>query len=106
MPLKAGHVIDSSSRPATARGLRAAARWTAALATALIAATCSGCGAARSGPVATAPPAAPAAIFRDAAREAGIDFHWGHGGRSPLNIIETLGHGAAFVDGIRSAGVS
>src|SRR5439155_21237291 len=36
--------------------------------------------------------------FRDAAAEAGLIFHWGHGGRTPLNILETLGHGCAFLD--------
>ncbi len=41
---------------------------------------------------------APAGVFRDAAAAAGVDFKWGHGGRSPLNIIETLGHGCAFLD--------
>ena len=47
-----------------------------------------------------AAPDAPAAagVFRDVAREAGIDFRWGHGGKSPLTILETLGHGAAFLD--------
>jgi enediyne biosynthesis protein E4 len=45
-----------------------------------------------------APPAAPAGLFRDVAREAGLDFRWGHGGRSPLHILETLGHGCAFLD--------
>ncbi len=38
------------------------------------------------------------APFRDIAAEAGLDFRWGHGGKSPLTIIETLGHGCAFLD--------
>lgn len=42
-------------------------------------------------------PAAPG-IFRDVAQEAGLTFRWGHGGKSPLTIIETLGHGCAFLD--------
>jgi hypothetical protein len=43
--------------------------------------------------------AAPASgLFRDVAHEAGVDFRWGHGGKSPLTIIETLGHGTAFLD--------
>jgi hypothetical protein len=36
--------------------------------------------------------------FREVAADSGLDFRWGHGGRSPLNIIETLGHGCAFFD--------
>jgi hypothetical protein len=32
------------------------------------------------------------------AQEAGIRFTLGHGGRSPLNILETAGHGCAFLD--------
>lgn len=39
-----------------------------------------------------------AAPFRDVAQEAGLNFRWGHGGKSPLTIIETLGHGSAFLD--------
>ncbi len=37
-------------------------------------------------------------IFRDVTKESGLHFRWGHGGKSPLNIIETLGHGTAFLD--------
>ncbi len=37
-------------------------------------------------------------LFRDVAQEAGLNFRWGHGGKSPLTIIETLGHGTAFLD--------
>jgi hypothetical protein len=36
--------------------------------------------------------------FRDAAGDAGLAFRWGHGGRTPLTILDTLGHGAAFLD--------
>ena len=49
----------------------------------------------------TNPPPNPASapgIFKDAAAETGLSFQWGHGGKSPLNIIETLGHGCAFLD--------
>lgn len=53
--------------------------------------------AARSDPSPARPPA-PAGVFRERAHEAGLRFHWGHGGRSPLDIIETLGHGCAFLD--------
>lgn len=37
-------------------------------------------------------------IFRDVAAEAGIDFAWSHGGRSLLDIQETIGHGCTFID--------
>jgi hypothetical protein len=36
--------------------------------------------------------------FRDVAASSGIRFVDGHGGRSPLNIRETAGHGCAFLD--------
>jgi hypothetical protein len=36
--------------------------------------------------------------FHDVTREAGIRFSIGHGGRSPLNILETAGYGCAFLD--------
>ncbi len=32
------------------------------------------------------------------AQQAGLDFHWGHGGKTPLNVHETIGHGCAFLD--------
>jgi hypothetical protein len=41
----------------------------------------------------TAPP-----LFRNIAPGAGLHFPLGHGGRSPLDILETLGHGAALLD--------
>lgn len=37
-------------------------------------------------------------LFRDLAASAGVRFALGHGGRSPLDILETLGHGAALLD--------
>lgn len=44
-------------------------------------------------------PASPGTIrFRDAADEAGLRFAWGHQGKSPLTILESLGQGAAFAD--------
>lgn len=43
-------------------------------------------------------PAAATPLFRDIAGPAGIRFRLGHGGRSPLDIRETLGHGAALLD--------
>jgi len=36
--------------------------------------------------------------FRETALAAGIDFRLGHGGRSPLTILETFGSGCAFLD--------
>jgi hypothetical protein len=42
---------------------------------------------------------APTSIaFADVAAAAGIRFSLGHGSRSPLNILETAGHGCAFLD--------
>src|SRR5439155_13140157 len=38
------------------------------------------------------------ALFRDIAAAAGIRFRQGHGGRSPLNIRETIGTGCALLD--------
>jgi hypothetical protein len=48
-------------------------------------------------PVTTAP-ASTRIAFTDITREAGIRFTLGHGGRSPLNILETAGHGCALLD--------
>lgn len=48
---------------------------------------------------AASPASAPGPIrFASVARQAGIDFTLGHGGRSPLTILETAGGGCAFVD--------
>lgn len=44
------------------------------------------------------PPPPSSSIFRNVAEEAGLKFQWGHGGRSPLHLLETLGHGCALVD--------
>src|SRR5437879_5684266 len=43
-------------------------------------------------------PRRPVALFRDVAAAAGIRFREGHGGRSPLNIRETIGTGCGFLD--------
>jgi hypothetical protein len=45
----------------------------------------------------TAVPASPLR-FEDVAASAGLDFKLGHAGRSPLNVLETAGGGAAFLD--------
>jgi enediyne biosynthesis protein E4 len=50
-------------------------------------------GSGESGAHAAGPP-----LFRDITGSAGIRFALGHGGRSPLDIHETLGHGAALLD--------
>jgi len=36
--------------------------------------------------------------FHEAALESGIDYQLSHHGRSPLDILETIGHGCAWVD--------
>lgn len=41
---------------------------------------------------------AVAPLFRDRATQAGITFRLGHGGKSPLNIRETIGTGCALFD--------
>src|SRR5262249_19703408 len=43
-------------------------------------------------------PLTPSPLFQDVADAAGIRFRHGHGGRSPLNIRETIGTGCAFLD--------
>lgn len=80
------------------RGLLAG-RWLRLLCACLAAGATSGCRPANVGTAWAEPrQAPPRGIFRDVAAESGISFQWGHGGRSPLNIIETLGHGCAFLD--------
>src|SRR5262245_19081346 len=49
-------------------------------------------------PAAASPPVRTAMSFTDVAQQAGIRFTLGHSGRSPLNILETAGHGCAFLD--------
>lgn len=48
----------------------------------------------------TPPPAEArsAALYRDVAQSAGIDFRWGNGGKTPLTNLETFGTGCAFGD--------
>lgn len=57
------------------------------------------CGCNRNTPAPPTMPAAPSkSIFVDVAASAGLNFSWGHGGRSPLDILETIGHGCTFID--------
>jgi enediyne biosynthesis protein E4 len=53
-----------------------------------------------SGPPAQPAAAAPAGPIRltDVFPASGIDFRLGHGGRSPLNILDTIGHAVALID--------
>jgi enediyne biosynthesis protein E4 len=46
----------------------------------------------------SAAPAGAGGLFVDEYPRSGISFVLGHGGRTPLNIRETLGHGAAMLD--------
>jgi len=45
-----------------------------------------------------APVPAGTVQFSDVAPTSGIDFKLGHAGRSPLNIVDTIGHAAALID--------
>lgn len=54
-------------------------------------------GCARS-PASAPSPTATEGVFVDEYPRSGIEFTLGHGGRTPLNIRETLGHGAALID--------
>ena len=58
-----------------------------------------GCGR-TTAPPSPPPPAQvrPSALFEDRAVQAGLQFTLGHNGRSPLTILETVGHGCAFLD--------
>lgn len=67
--------------------------WFLAIATIAVA----GCGERRESAISPAA-ANPVGIFRDRAAEAGIAVRLGHGGRSPLHILETIGHGCAWLD--------
>ena len=44
------------------------------------------------------PSEAPQGLFADRAQSAGVNFTLGHGGRSPLTILDTLGGGCALLD--------
>ncbi|HLH79042.1 MAG TPA: VCBS repeat-containing protein, partial [Chthonomonas sp.] len=37
-------------------------------------------------------------LFRDVAAEAGLDYRWVIPGPRPLNILQTIGNGCAFLD--------
>jgi hypothetical protein len=39
-----------------------------------------------------------ASLFRDVAASAGLNFRWGHNHLDHLNILDTIGHGCAFLD--------
>jgi hypothetical protein len=43
-------------------------------------------------------PAEAAGLFADVSQSAGLRFPLGHGGKSPLNILQTLGYGAGLCD--------
>jgi hypothetical protein len=59
---------------------------------------CDGAGARAITPSQAGARSAAPPLFRDVSAGAGLRFTLGHGGRSPLTILETLGHGAGFVD--------
>jgi len=57
-----------------------------------------GCGG-KTGTDATGPVgSAPAIALHDVSARVGIDYVLGHQGRSPLTILETIGHGCAWLD--------
>src|SRR5438132_13043632 len=56
----------------------------------------SGCGRGRT--PSSAGNAGARSLFQDRAAEAGLAFRWGHNGKSPLNILETAGGGAGWID--------
>jgi enediyne biosynthesis protein E4 len=79
------------------------ARWRGTGGVAALALTASllvaSCQSHRSPPVHPPVSSSPSSIaFRDVAAASGLRFVQGHGGRSPLNILETAGHGCAFLD--------
>jgi enediyne biosynthesis protein E4 len=68
------------------------------VALAALLAACTGCGP-KSTKAGVVPTSAPGPIrFEDTAAVNGIDFRLGHGGRSPLTILDTIGHGVALID--------
>jgi hypothetical protein len=74
-----------------------------AMGVALVAAGCRSSrtgGPASTGPTSTGPasadPAAP--LFRDVAESAGLRYSWIIAGKRPLNILQTIGNGCAFLD--------
>lgn len=59
----------------------------------------SGCTEAKRSATSLPPPSVePRLHFREVSREWGIDFQLGHGGRTPLTILETIGHGVGLLD--------
>jgi hypothetical protein len=83
---------------ATGRGERwgrAGGRWLVALA---LVTTAAGCGAARPPRAAEVAPKPARFQFAEVAKAVGLDFRWGHGGKSPLTNLESFGHGCAFLD--------
>jgi len=49
-------------------------------------------------PPAPTPPAAGPPLFRDVAEQAGLHYQWTVPGPRPLNILQTIGNGCAFLD--------
>ncbi|MBV9849302.1 MAG: CRTAC1 family protein [Armatimonadetes bacterium] len=47
---------------------------------------------------ATPPPPASPITFTDVAEQAGLRYHWPVPGHRPLNILQTIGNGCAFLD--------
>lgn len=58
----------------------------------------SGCARAPASGAAVPAASAESGLFVNEYLRSGIDFTLGHGGKTPLNILETLGHGAAMLD--------
>ena len=50
------------------------------------------------GKVLASPPTQPSAKFTDVAKAAGINYQWHIEGKRPLNILQTIGNGCAFLD--------
>jgi len=57
-----------------------------------------GCPGAKSGGVSSVTPAAPVIQFQEVAARTGVDYRLSHEGRAPLDILETIGHGCAWLD--------
>jgi len=56
----------------------------------------------------TAPPAVPAGppLFSEVAEQAGLHYEWVVAGKRPLNILQTIGNGCAFLDYDNSGSLS
>jgi hypothetical protein len=81
--------------------IRLSCLWTTLLAFGLASLLC-GCAAHKS-PPSSAPLRSTAAVpgpvrFRDVAATAGLNFRWQHASLQHINILETIGHGCAFLD--------